>query len=63
MANLGEIPETPSYKSIDSTVLFLILIARHAAWSGSLDLFNELRGNVDRALRWMAECGDRNGDG
>ncbi|MGH6838975.1 MAG: amylo-alpha-1,6-glucosidase [Methylocella sp.] len=63
MANLGEIPQTPSYASIDSTVLFLILIARHASWTGSLDLFNELRGNVDRALRWMDECGDRNGDG
>ena len=63
MANLGEIPQTPSYASIDSTILFLILIARHAAWTGSLDLFNELRENVDRALQWMAECGDRNGDG
>ncbi|MGH6795176.1 MAG: amylo-alpha-1,6-glucosidase, partial [Methylocella sp.] len=63
MANLGEVPQTPSYKSVDSTVLFLILIARHAAWTGSLDLFNELRENVDRALRWVAESGDRNGDG
>ncbi|MDQ6703989.1 MAG: hypothetical protein M3Z96_13355, partial [Pseudomonadota bacterium] len=63
MANLGEIPQTPSYASIDSTILFLILIARHAAWTGSLDLFNELRENVDRALQWMAESGDRNGDG
>jgi len=60
MANLGEIPQTPSYASIDSTILFLILIARHAAWTGSLDLFNELRENVDRALQWMAESGDRN---
>ncbi|MGA7385879.1 MAG: glycogen debranching N-terminal domain-containing protein [Methylocella sp.] len=63
MAGLGEIPQTPSYASIDSTLLFLILIARHAAWTGSLDLFNELRENVDRALQWMAESGDRNGDG
>jgi glycogen debranching enzyme len=63
MANLGEIPETPSYASIDSTILFLILVARHAAWTGSLDLFNELRENVDRTLQWMAESGDRNGDG
>ncbi|MDQ6702477.1 MAG: hypothetical protein M3Z96_04905, partial [Pseudomonadota bacterium] len=63
MANLGEVPQTPSYASIDSTILFLILIARHADWTGSLDLFNELRENVDRALQWMAESGDRNGDG
>lgn len=63
MANFGEIPETPSCASINSTILFLIVIARHAAWTGSLDLFNELRENVDRALQWMAESGDRNGDG
>lgn len=63
MANLGEIPQTPSYASIDSTILFIVLIARHAAWTGSLDLFNKLRGNVERALQWMAESGDRNGDG
>ena len=62
MAHLDEI-HTPSYASIDSTLLFLILIARHASWSGNLDLFNELRGNVECALQWMAEYGDRNGDG
>lgn len=62
MAHVGEVPAT-SYASIDSTLLFLILIARHAAWSGSLELFAELRENVDRALQWMRQCGDRNGDG
>ncbi len=40
-----------------------MLIARHALWSGSLDLFNELRGNIDRAFDWMSRWGDRNGDG
>lgn len=63
LANLKEIPETPSYASIDSTIFFLILIARQARWTGNLDLFNELRENVDRALHWMAAYGDRNGDG
>ena len=61
MAHLGEIPQTPSYASVDSTLLFLILIARHAAWAGSLALFNELRESVERALQWMTACGDRNG--
>lgn len=61
MAHLREIPQTPSYASIDSTLLFLILIARHAAWTGSLDLFHELRANVDRALEWMGARTNRNG--
>lgn len=62
-ARLDEIPHTPYYGSIDSTPLFLIVLARHAAWTGSLDLFRELRDSVDRALDWIALFGDPTGDG
>jgi glycogen debranching enzyme len=62
-AHLHEIPHTPYYGSVDSTPLFLVLIARHAAWTGSLDLFRELRHNVDRALQWIDRYGDSDGDG
>ena len=50
MAHLGEIPQTPYYGSIDSTPLFLALLARHAAWTGDLSLFQEPHHNVDAAL-------------
>lgn len=63
MANLNEIPHTPYYGTIDATPLFLVLLARHAAWTGSLDLFNELRANVELALVWIDEYGDADGDG
>lgn len=52
LARLGEIPFTPYYGTVDATLLFLILIARHAEWTGSLELFRELEGNVARALAW-----------
>jgi glycogen debranching enzyme len=52
-ANLGEVPQTPSYEAVDATPLFLMAIGRHAAWAGSLDLFGELRDAVDRAIAWM----------
>jgi glycogen debranching enzyme len=58
MARTDEIPQTPYYGSIDATPLFLILISRHAAWTGSLALFEELRGPVEKALAWMTEYGD-----
>jgi glycogen debranching enzyme len=58
MARTNEIPQTPYYGSIDATPLFLILMSRHAAWTGSLALFEELRGPVEKALQWMAEYGD-----
>jgi glycogen debranching enzyme len=63
MANLAEVPQTPSYASVDSTLLFLIAIARHATWTGSLALFRELRPNIERALHWMDEREARDGNG
>jgi glycogen debranching enzyme len=63
MARAGKIPHTPYYGTVDATPLFLILLARHAAWTGDLTLFNELRGAVERALTWMADHGDADGDG
>jgi glycogen debranching enzyme len=59
LARSDEIAQTPSYNSIDATPLFLILVRRHAAWTGDLTLFQELRGTIDRALEWM----DRDRDG
>lgn len=52
-AHLHEISQTPSYAAVDSTLLFLIALARHVAWTGTVDLFRELRPNVDRALQWL----------
>jgi glycogen debranching enzyme len=63
MANLNEVPQTPYYGSVDSTPLFLVLLGRHAGWTGSLDLFHELRENVRAALEWIDRFGDADGDG
>jgi glycogen debranching enzyme len=63
MARLGEVPHTPYYGTVDATPLFLILIGEHARWTGSLALFNELKGNVEAALKWIAMYGDFDGDG
>jgi glycogen debranching enzyme len=57
LARLHEIPHTPYFGSIDATPLFLVLLARHASWVGSLDLFHELRPNVKRALEWIDRFG------
>ena len=63
MANLDEIPQTPYYGSVDSTPKFLIVLGIYAAWTGSLDLFHELQDNIRRALNWIDEFGDSDGDG
>jgi glycogen debranching enzyme len=53
LANLHEVTQTPSYASVDSTLLFLIAIARHVDWSGDIALFEKLRPNIDAALDWL----------
>ena len=63
LAHLNEIPQTPYYGSVDSTPLFLVLIARHANWTGDLSLFRQLRPAVDQAFDWISRYGDKNGDG
>jgi glycogen debranching enzyme len=53
LAHTNEIPQTPYYGSVDATPLFLILLGRHAAWTGRLDLFNDMRPHVEAALGWI----------
>jgi glycogen debranching enzyme len=63
LARLGEIPHSPYYGTVDATPLFLILLAHHAAWTGDLTLFHELREHIERALTWIDRYGDSDGDG
>jgi glycogen debranching enzyme len=57
------IPAYPHYRSIDSTPLFLILLAAYHRLTGDLDLVRELWPHALRALKWIDEYGDRDGDG
>ena len=63
LARMNKIPHTPYYGTIDATPLFLILMSRYARWTGDLDLFQELRTPVERALHWIDEYGDVAGAG
>ncbi len=63
VAALGLTPFARYYGTVDATPLFLCLVAEHAEWTGSLDLFRELRPAVDAALGWIGRYGDRDGDG
>ena len=63
LANVGMLPFARYFGSVDSTPLFLCLLAEYTDWSGDLALFRELRSQVDAALAWIDEWGDRDGDG
>lgn len=63
LAHLHEIAQTPYYGTIDATLLFLVLICQHAVWIGTLNVFNDLRSNIERALDWIANYTDLLGNG
>ena len=63
LAHLNEIPQTPYYGSVDSTPLFLILIARHSKWTGDISLFHELREPIQKAFEWISRSEDESGRG
>lgn len=65
---LGEIarsertPLARYYGTADAGALFVILLCRHAEWTGSLELFEELQPNAEAALAWLDGAGDLDGD-
>ena len=63
LAALDATPLTRYYGTVDATPLFLCLLAEHAQWSGSLELFHEQREAVEATLGWIDTHGDHDGDG
>ncbi len=51
------------YGSVDATPLFVMLAAELRRWGLGDDWFPGLLGPVDRALEWIRDYGDRDGDG
>jgi glycogen debranching enzyme len=58
-----ERPHSPYFGSADATPLFLILLDEYHLWSGDDSLVRELEPNARAALAWIADSGDRDGDG
>lgn len=62
LTSLGAIPYAPYYGTIDATPLFLILAYQLFKWTGDLNFLNLMMESLDRALEWIDEYGDRDGD-
>jgi glycogen debranching enzyme len=63
MARLGEVPFGRYYGSVDATPLFIILAGAYFKRTGDRAFLQQLWPHVERALAWMDEYGDRDGDG
>lgn len=63
MAALGEMPFGRYYGGIDSTPLFVLLAGAYYERTADLSFIDSIWPNVDDALRWIDDFGDRDGDG
>ncbi len=62
LARAGEIPHTPYYGTVDATPLWLVLFYETWRWTGDELLVRRLLPHAERALRWIDEYGDVDGD-
>ncbi|MFP4315982.1 MAG: glycogen debranching N-terminal domain-containing protein [Desulfovibrionales bacterium] len=63
MARLGEVPFARYYGTIDATPLFVFLAAEYFRRTGETEFIESIWPNIERALSWMEEFGDSDGDG
>src|SRR3989475_8689934 len=60
---LGERPHSPYSGTHDATPLFLILLDEYERWAGDRDFVRSLQPAAMKALEWIEQYGDRDGDG
>ena len=63
MAELGEVPFRHYYGSVDSTPLFVMLAGEYLERSGDVATVARLWPNIERAIGWINDYGDRDDDG
>ncbi|HYH27928.1 MAG TPA: glycogen debranching N-terminal domain-containing protein, partial [Actinomycetota bacterium] len=62
LAGSGYLPHTPYYGTVDATPWFLILLAQYYRWTGDVEFVRNLMPAAERALAWIDEYGDLDGD-
>jgi glycogen debranching enzyme len=63
LVGLGLDPHGPYYGTHDATQLFLILLDEYERWTADTAFVRRLEPNARRALAWIDEDGDLDGDG
>ncbi len=63
MTKCGEMPFSPYYGSVDATPLWLVLLSETYNWTCDEALVREMLPHAYRALDWIEQYGDLDGDG
>jgi glycogen debranching enzyme len=63
LAQLHEIPHTPYYGTVEATILWIVTLAEAYNWNADSSLLDDCRVPLERALAWIDQYGDFDGDG
>lgn len=63
LTQLHQLPYTPYYGTVDTTILWIITLAEAYRWSGDATILSECRDALEQALTWIDKFGDFDQDG
>jgi glycogen debranching enzyme len=63
LAQLHQIPSEPYYGAIDTTLLWIITLCETYRWTGDRQLLDDCHAPLEKALNWIDQYGDFDGDG
>lgn len=63
MSTLGEVPFAQYYGTIDATPLFVVLANAYYQHTGDRTFIESIWKNIEAALAWIDDYGDKDGDG
>ncbi len=64
LTQLQQLPYTPYYGTVDTTILWIVTLAEAYSWNSNLSMLqDECREPLEKALFWIDKYGDFDGDG
>ncbi|MGE5658831.1 MAG: glycogen debranching N-terminal domain-containing protein [Actinomycetota bacterium] len=63
LTQLKQLPYTPYYGTIDTTILWIVTLAEAYQWNHNETLLHECRTPLEKALTWIEKYGDFDQDG
>ncbi|MCP6758525.1 MAG: amylo-alpha-1,6-glucosidase [Fischerella sp. CENA71] len=63
LTKLQQLPYNPYYGTVDTTILWIVTLAEAYSWNANLNMLNECRSPLEKALTWIDKYGDFDSDG
>jgi glycogen debranching enzyme len=63
LAQLNEVPHTPYYGTIEATILWIVTLSEAFRWNADEAMLQDCQGALERAIAWIDQYGDFDGDG